>query len=203
MIRHYMKVRDRLLFVMIVLIVIISEGCSNEQTNVSSVNRTQHFGLADRVMNNEPQADDRNRYQETVQGSIIESNGVVTLEQAVSLALLYNPKLEVYSWDVRAAQARRIQAGLRPNPEIGIEMENFGGTGSTSAFEASETTVQVGQLIELSGKRTKRGRLADIEKNLAKWALVVGLCMILTQKENIRNANLRRYSLPRRERNSS
>jgi cobalt-zinc-cadmium efflux system outer membrane protein len=164
-----MKVSDRLLFMMIVLIVIISKGCSNNQTSVPSVSRTRNSGLAGRVMSDESQVDDRNRYQETVQSSIIDPNGVVTLEQAVSLALLHNPKLEVYSWDVRAAQARRIQAGLRPNPEIGIEMENFGGTGSTSAFETSETTIQVGQLIELSGKRAKREHLADIEKNLVKW----------------------------------
>ena len=50
--------------------------------------------------------------------------GELTLDEAAALALLHNPELQVFAWSVRAAEARRLQAGLRPNPELDIETEN-------------------------------------------------------------------------------
>jgi len=55
-----------------------------------------------------------------------EPNDVLVLGQT----LMHNPELKVFSLEIRAAQARRLQAGLWPNPEIDIEMENIGGTGT-------------------------------------------------------------------------
>lgn len=102
-------------------------------------------------------------------GEAVEPNGTVTLQSALAFALINNPQLRAFSWEIRAAEARRIQAALLPNPEIGIEIEQFGGTGDRRSFNSSETTVQLGQLIELAEKRTKRIRLADVEKDLSLW----------------------------------
>ena len=55
---------------------------------------------------------------------------VLTLRQALALALVQNPELRAFSWEVRAAEARTLQAGLRPNPELGLEVENVAGTGA-------------------------------------------------------------------------
>src|SRR5262245_47381643 len=54
---------------------------------------------------------------------------VLRLPQALALALLHNPELRAFAWDIRAAEARTLQAGLRPNPELGLEVENVTGTG--------------------------------------------------------------------------
>lgn len=98
-----------------------------------------------------------------------EPNGILTLEEALTLTTLHNPQLAAYSWEVRAAGARALQAGLRPNPELSIEVEEVGGSGSRSGFDGAETTVQLSQLIERGGKRDKRRQAAELEQKLADW----------------------------------
>ncbi len=98
-----------------------------------------------------------------------EPTGVISLREALSFALMKNPKLAVFSWEVRAQEARIIQAGLLPNPEIAVEAENFTGSGAFNGFGAAETTFSLGQLIELGGKRELRQRLAAFDRDLAGW----------------------------------
>ena len=47
---------------------------------------------------------------------IKEPEGSITLDNALSLALTYNPELISSLWDVRSGKARIVQAGLFPNP---------------------------------------------------------------------------------------
>jgi cobalt-zinc-cadmium efflux system outer membrane protein len=95
--------------------------------------------------------------------------GTMSLPQALALGLLQSPELAVFSWDIRAAEARKIQAGLWPNPEFSMEVENFGGNKEMLGFSSAETTVQISQLFELGGKRAYRQQTAELEKNLAGW----------------------------------
>jgi len=101
--------------------------------------------------------------------SIAEPNGELTMRQALSYALLNNPELTAFSYEVRAKEAWALQASLLPNPELESEIENFAGSGALSRFGESEFTLSVGQLIELGGKRTKRTRVAALEADLASW----------------------------------
>jgi cobalt-zinc-cadmium efflux system outer membrane protein len=98
-----------------------------------------------------------------------EHRGVITLREATALALARSPELGVFPYELREAEARILQAGLRPNPELQVEVEEFGGRGERSGFEAAETTLQVGQPIELGGKRAKRTRVASLDKDLVQW----------------------------------
>ena len=91
----------------------------------------------------------------------------LTLEQALAEGLMHSPELAVFAWDVRAAEARELQAGLLPNPELEAEVENFGGSNELQGFKSAETTVQISQMFELGGKRGYRTRTAELEKNLA------------------------------------
>ena len=95
--------------------------------------------------------------------------GTITLRDAVAYALIHNPDLKAFSFEVRAAEARVLQAGLLPNPEIAVEIEEFGGGGARSGFDSAETTIQLGQLIELGGKRDKRIRLASLDEEQVRW----------------------------------
>jgi cobalt-zinc-cadmium efflux system outer membrane protein len=95
--------------------------------------------------------------------------GAITLRDALAYALTHNPDLKAFSFEVRAAEARALQAGLRPNPEITVEIEEFGGAGARSGFDSAETTIQLGQLIELGGKRAKRIRLASLDEERTRW----------------------------------
>jgi len=94
---------------------------------------------------------------------------VLTLRQALALALLQHPELRAFAWEVRAAEARTLQAGLRPNPELGLEVENIAGTGELQNGRRAETTLRLSQVIELGGKRARRLRVATLERDLAAW----------------------------------
>ena len=94
----------------------------------------------------------------------------LTLAQALAQTLQSSPELASYSWNIRAAEARIIQAKLRPNPDLSIESENITGSGDfKSADEMMENTLQLSQLVELGGKRTARVQEAQSERQLADW----------------------------------
>jgi cobalt-zinc-cadmium efflux system outer membrane protein len=58
---------------------------------------------------------------------------------------------------------------LIPNPELEVEFENFLGSEPSRNFETVETTLSIGQLVELGGKRAARIRLASSEKEVSIW----------------------------------
>ncbi len=86
--------------------------------------------------------------------------GDLALRGALAAALLHNPRLHATAWSPRIEEARRLQAGLAPNPEVGVEFENFAGSGDLSGTDALETTILLSQLIELGGKRDLRVQVA-------------------------------------------
>jgi len=90
----------------------------------------------------------------------------LTMADALSRALTDNPRLDSYSYSMRAAEAERLQAGLRPNPTLGLEVENFAGTGELSGVKSLETTLMLSQLLELGDKRQKRERAAAMRIGL-------------------------------------
>jgi cobalt-zinc-cadmium efflux system outer membrane protein len=98
------------------------------------------------------------------QTAVVEPTGVLTLQQALALALTRSPELATYAYDVRIAEAQVLQAGLRPNPEADLNATN------EFAFPGgSERTIQLGQLIELAGKRRKRVVEARLGRQLAEF----------------------------------
>jgi cobalt-zinc-cadmium efflux system outer membrane protein len=84
----------------------------------------------------------------------------LTLRTAAELALAYNPSLAAHGFDLRAAEARRLQAGLRPNPELSVNVEDVLGTGDYREARSAQTTLQLSQVIELGGKRGARSDVA-------------------------------------------
>ena len=68
---------------------------------------------------------------------IEEPDGDITLRQALSLVLMKNPELAAFSWEVRAREARTLQAGLLSNPELTFDVAEFGGSGESAEFDAA------------------------------------------------------------------
>ncbi len=108
-------------------------------------------------------------------------SGALRLRDALAAAMLRNPLLASFSWEVRAREARSLQAGLLPNPTAGAEVENVGGSGDRQGFESTETTVRLAQLVELGGKRARRRRLALVERDLAGWDYEAARLDVLTR----------------------
>ena len=100
---------------------------------------------------------------------LVEPQGILSLSEALSLALLHNPALQSHALDIRVHDVRTIRAGLFVNPRLSIEGENFLGTGSHHDFNQVETMVAMSQLFELGGKRDKRESLAITERDIARW----------------------------------
>lgn len=92
----------------------------------------------------------------------------LTLREALARGLTGSPKLEAFSYSLRASEAERLQAGLRPNPAIGVEFENFAGSGEVSGVRGLETTLMLSQLLELGGKRQKREQAAAMRTGLVE-----------------------------------
>lgn len=95
--------------------------------------------------------------------------GIITLKGSLPAGLAHRPELAVAECEIRAADGRLLQAGLRPNPELAAEVQDFAGSGLRRGFQSTETTLQVSQLIELGRKRAKRQHLASSERDLSIW----------------------------------
>lgn len=74
------------------------------------------------------------------------------LAQALSAA----PRLTEAEAAVRQAQGLARQAAARPNPTADFTVENFAPSRPLSAADSRETTLEVGQTLELGGKRGAR-----------------------------------------------
>lgn len=86
--------------------------------------------------------------------------GALTLREALALALTEHPELAPFAWQARADEARVLQAGLRLNPELGLQVEDVLGTGNFGGGREAQTTLQLSQVIELGGKRRARSEVA-------------------------------------------
>lgn len=91
----------------------------------------------------------------------------LTLSEALATALQKNPTLKVHAFGARMAEARVLQAGVKPNPELSVQFENFLGTGALSGVKGLETTLQLSQVIDLAGSRSRRVETATASLELA------------------------------------
>ena len=93
--------------------------------------------------------------------------GALRLAEALRLALTSSPELAPFSLEIRAAEARALQAGLLPNPEAELHVEDVLGTGSFEGGRQAQVTLQLSQLVELGGKRKARIAVAGSGRDVA------------------------------------
>jgi cobalt-zinc-cadmium efflux system outer membrane protein len=98
-----------------------------------------------------------------------EPAGPLTMREALAAALLGSPDLAATAYEIRAREAEALQAGRLPNPELALELDEFGGTGELGGVDAAEVSLTLSQLIELGGKRAKRQSIARYEAQSARW----------------------------------
>lgn len=84
----------------------------------------------------------------------------LTLDEAIRFAVLNHPDLRRSAAAVRAAGGRELQAGLYPNPSIGIEAESIG----SDEGEAGEAAFVLNQEIVTMGKRRKARAVAKSDR---------------------------------------
>lgn len=91
----------------------------------------------------------------------------LSLRDALMRAAAFDPSVPATQARLDAAEAGLRQAGVRPNPTVGVDLENFAGTGSASLLDRSETTLYYQQTLERGGKREARTDVARAEITLA------------------------------------
>lgn len=82
------------------------------------------------------------------------------LEAAVQTALRQRPELRAFEFRLQGQQAREAAARLSPAPELGLQLEDALGTGTHRGLRSAQTTLSLGQVIELGGKRAGRESVA-------------------------------------------
>ena len=90
----------------------------------------------------------------------------LTLASAIEMALARNPDLIASRYEMTAARGRITQAGLRINPQLDVELENFAGGGDLNGINALETTLSLSQVLELGDKRNLRVGVAEADRDL-------------------------------------
>jgi cobalt-zinc-cadmium efflux system outer membrane protein len=81
----------------------------------------------------------------------------IGLPEALARTVTRNPELAVLGYRIEAAEGRLQQADLRPNPELGVNVQDAFGTDAYNGFDSTETTVTLGWVLE----RGVRERLID------------------------------------------
>jgi cobalt-zinc-cadmium efflux system outer membrane protein len=96
----------------------------------------------------------------TEQYTIPHPEAYITPERALERTLQHNPELEVFAGSIEARTYAMRQNGRLPNPELELELENFGGSGEFRGTSNAEASVRLQQRVELGGKRQRRVELA-------------------------------------------
>jgi len=92
-----------------------------------------------------------------------------TLEEALQRAGVESPQISISEAEIDIAEGNERQAGIGPNPEVSLEVENVAGSGAFSGLRSNETTLMLTQPIELGGKRGARVRAAEARSIVAEF----------------------------------
>ena len=93
--------------------------------------------------------------------AMAESERALTLKTAVERTLQQNPQLHQFSFTRNKVLGERDTQNLSPAYELGMDVENFSGTGTTSGLDSAEITVALSSVIEMGGKRQSRVAVVD------------------------------------------
>lgn len=96
---------------------------------------------------------------------------LLTKDAAIQRILDASPSLEAARARMAEMEAAITQVGVKPNPTIGAEIENFTGTGPFTGLDRTEMTVTYAQQYERGNKRGLRTQLAREEAGIteAEW----------------------------------
>lgn len=87
----------------------------------------------------------------------------LSIHEAIANTLAQNPQLHQFTVKKNRLIGRRETRKLRPALNVGVELENFGGSGDVSGTQTAETTLALSSVIELGGKRRGRVSVADAQ----------------------------------------
>jgi cobalt-zinc-cadmium efflux system outer membrane protein len=87
----------------------------------------------------------------------------LSFDEAVSKTLFLSPKLRIAGSEINEKAGAKVQSSLLPNPVAAYSVENVFGNKNWQGWESAESRYEVGQLIELGGKRGFRYQSAKFQ----------------------------------------
>tara|TARA_R110002110_G_scaffold415859_1_gene658676 strand:- start:75496 stop:76752 length:1257 start_codon:yes stop_codon:yes gene_type:complete len=101
-------------------------------------------------------------------------DAVVSLDEAVTRTLTENPALQAQGYQMQIQEARTLQAGITPQPQLSVEAENFLGSGSNDMFSGMQTTFSISWILDRGIRQSRvdaasaRMPLIESEINIAR-----------------------------------
>lgn len=96
----------------------------------------------------------------------IAAESVITLDEATTLALKANPEIAVAQRAREVESAFQLQAGVRPNPTLSMQVEDL-------RSQYRNSTILISQPLETADKRDKRMLAADSNLAIADAELLI------------------------------
>lgn len=91
----------------------------------------------------------------------------IDLDTAIVRTLIDNPSLKAEGFQANIQEARILQAGIKPRPQLDVQLEDFAGTNRYDLFGSSQATVSITWVLNhgLTGRQVDaaRSRLSVIE----------------------------------------
>ena len=100
-------------------------------------------------------------------------NQSLSLQEALAKALEHNKELAAFDYRLEEQEGRLQQAGLIPNPELKLLLEDAVGNGTYDGFDRAQTTISLEWVLE---RRIRRRRVGAAQ---ARSALVISDAEIL------------------------
>ena len=92
----------------------------------------------------------------------------ITISDAVSIFLQQNLQLVAARYDIDTADAEKLTARLRPNPELNVGLQDLPLDLSGNVLTEQQYSYVISQTFELGGKRLKRINAANVNSDLAR-----------------------------------
>ena len=92
----------------------------------------------------------------------------MTLQSAIQRTLANSPELHEFTYRQQAIEGEIKTASLKPALNVGIEVENFLGTGEASGIKDTELTLTLSSVIELGNKLRSRKAFAKAQSTLVE-----------------------------------
>lgn len=93
----------------------------------------------------------------------------LTLKEAVARTLQNNPQLHQYAFRAQGLAGQRDMESLAPAMTVDVALEGFGGGGSHSGFDSTESTLALASVLEFGSKRKARVSVADAHLNTLQY----------------------------------
>ena len=106
---------------------------------------------------------------------------VTSLSEAITRTRTSNPLLQGQKHRIESSKGLMRQADLIPNPELELEIEEFGG--DRDGFNETETTIAISQPLELGGKRDARVAVAKGHSEIVELETLVLDAKVISRVE--------------------